>query len=171
MNAPTLRGSVPAHPPGIVLAAGALLAAARPTGCFLHIAQVAVVHIIILHVARVAVVQPRTAKCFLLQRSLVGRLPLPRNRIDPSPTAHVRAQVPKQLCVACDESPQARSALHWALDNLVRPGDRLHLATVAAPIPFPVGDDGAHPKAAGARRHGPVARLPRPPSKAPDCRS
>lgn len=53
---------------------------------------------------------------------------------------------PRRVCVALDGSPMSRSALKWALSDILKPEDRLHLLTV---IPASV----AHDLVTGAGRH------------------
>jgi hypothetical protein len=31
-----------------------------------------------------------------------------------------------------------QAALHWSISNLLQPEDKLHIATVTSPVPFPV---------------------------------
>jgi nucleotide-binding universal stress UspA family protein len=41
--------------------------------------------------------------------------------------------------VSVDDSELARKALDWAVANLLRPEDELHLVCVALPVPYSVG--------------------------------
>ncbi|KAF5835360.1 hypothetical protein DUNSADRAFT_7526 [Dunaliella salina] len=68
---------------------------------------------------------------------------LVRNQADKMPHPVGAQAIPKKLCVAYDESPQAQKALRWALDNMLAPHDELHIATVAIPMPYPVLDEPA----------------------------
>ena len=44
----------------------------------------------------------------------------------------------KKVLVAVDDSALARQAQAWAIDNVLKEGDQLHIVTVALPVPYTV---------------------------------
>lgn len=44
----------------------------------------------------------------------------------------------KKVLVSIDDSDASTAALEWAVQNVLKPEDELHLVSVAPPVPFPV---------------------------------
>ena len=49
---------------------------------------------------------------------------------------------PPKVLVAVDESGAASHALRWAIRNVLRPGDQLHILSVVQVLPTPVSGEG-----------------------------
>lgn len=47
----------------------------------------------------------------------------------------------KKVMVAIDDSPHSKETLAWLLQHLVRPGDELHIVSVAMSVPLPIVDE------------------------------
>lgn len=64
------------------------------------------------------------------------------------PVVVVRADTPAaqkvgepSVCIATDDSSHSNYALVWALENIVKPEDDLHVITVSPPVPYPILDE------------------------------
>ncbi|CAG9463042.1 unnamed protein product [Pedinophyceae sp. YPF-701] len=47
----------------------------------------------------------------------------------------------RKICIACDESDHSKITRERAVKHFVRPGDEVHVVSVALPVPYPVVDE------------------------------